>query len=124
MSASSPTEVHARLAEAFSAGDMSAFLALHEPESTQVVPPDRRHVTGTEEIRRAVEPFLSMRPKFESEVVGVLESDGLAMTHALWRLEGTDRDGKPVTLAGLGTVVSRRQPDGSWRIVLDNPLSP
>ena len=63
-------------------------------------------------------------PELESEVVGVLESDGLAMTHALWRLEGTDRDGKPVTLAGLGTVVSRRQPDGSWRIVLHNPLSP
>jgi hypothetical protein len=26
--------------------------------------------------------------------------------------------------AGDGTIVSRRQPDGSWQIVLDNPLSP
>lgn len=26
--------------------------------------------------------------------------------------------------AAFNTIVSRRQPDGSWRIVLDNPMSP
>jgi ketosteroid isomerase-like protein len=30
----------------------------------------------------------------------------------------------PVRLTGRGTMVSRRQPDGSWGIVLDDPLSP
>jgi len=29
-----------------------------------------------------------------------------------------------VELTGRGSIVSRRQPDGSWRIVLDNPLTP
>jgi ketosteroid isomerase-like protein len=37
---------------------------------------------------------------------------------------GIDRDGKPVEMGGGGTLVSRRQPDGTWRIVLDDPLSP
>jgi ketosteroid isomerase-like protein len=27
-------------------------------------------------------------------------------------------------VTGRGTMVSRRQPDGTWRIVLDNPMSP
>jgi hypothetical protein len=27
-------------------------------------------------------------------------------------------------MSGRGAIVSRWQPDGSWRIVLDNPLSP
>ena len=26
-------------------------------------------------------------------------------------------------MSGYGTIVSRRQPDGSWLIALDNPLS-
>jgi ketosteroid isomerase-like protein len=27
-------------------------------------------------------------------------------------------------LSGRATVVSRQRPDGTWRIVIDNPLSP
>ena len=53
------------------------------------------------------------------EVVATLPGDGLALTHARWRLE---LDGGE--LAGRGTIVSRRQPDGSWLVVLDNPMSP
>jgi ketosteroid isomerase-like protein len=56
-------------------------------------------------------------------VVDKLEADGLALTHARWSLVGSD-GGERVELAGRGTIVSRRQPDGSWRIVLDHPLSP
>jgi ketosteroid isomerase-like protein len=29
-----------------------------------------------------------------------------------------------VTMDGEGTVASRRQPDGSWRIVMENPMRP
>ena len=37
-----------------------------------------------------------------------------------WSIVGTD-GGERVEMSGRGTIVSRRQPDGSWRIVLDNP---
>ena len=47
-----------------------------------------------------------------SVVAGKLQSDGLAMTYARWRLVGTDAEGAPVDLSGDGTIVSRRQPDG------------
>jgi ketosteroid isomerase-like protein len=58
------------------------------------------------------------------EVAKKLQSDGLALTQARWNLTGTDADGERVELAGEGTIVSRRQPDGSWLIVLDNPIRP
>ncbi|HEY6762077.1 MAG TPA: hypothetical protein VI318_21430, partial [Baekduia sp.] len=37
---------------------------------------------------------------------------------------GRDGDGDVVQLVGRGTIVSRRQPDGRWLIVLDRPESP
>ena len=124
MPASTPEEINALLAAAFNAGDLDAFLDLHEPGATAIVPPDGKRASGTLEIRRAVEPILALEPKFESEVVGMLEGNGIAMTHARWALEAYDPKGRPLELAGRGTIVSRRQPDGSWLIVLDNPLSP
>ena len=44
-----------------------------------------------------------------------------------WQLGRTDGDLyvnhiKKAELSGRGAIVSRRQPDGTWRIVLDNPL--
>jgi hypothetical protein len=46
------------------------------------------------------------------------------MTHARWRLVQLDDEGDPVEVRGHGTVVSRLQRNGTWRIVLDNPLTP
>ena len=56
------------------------------------------------------------------EVVDKIQSDGLALTQGQWTLTGSDGD-ELVEMSGRGTMVSRQQPDGSWRIVLDNPLS-
>jgi uncharacterized protein (TIGR02246 family) len=122
MPAHTPEEIHALIAGAFNAGDLDAFLALHEEGATTVVPPEGGRVSGHDAIRAALEPTFALRPAFRSEVVGKLQSDGLALTHARWNLVGT-AGGERVELSGRGTVVSRRQPDGSWRIVLDNPMS-
>ena len=117
--ARSPEELHALIEAAFNAQDLDAFTALHEPEATARVPPEGRVVSGREAITEAVRPMIARGPSARIEVVGKLESDGLALTHARWRL-AMDGD----ELSGHGSIVSRRQPDGRWLIVLDNPQSP
>ena len=52
-----------------------------------------------------------------------LQTDGLALTHARVHVTATTA-GERLEISGRGTIVSRRQPDGSWRIVLHNPMSP
>ena len=124
MRAETPEGTHAQIAAAFNAGDIDAFVAAYEENATLIVPPDGNRVNGRDEIRSALGPIFAGRLKAEIKVVEKLESDGLALTHARWALEGLDPDGQAIELSGRGTIVSRRQPDGSWKIVLDNPLSP
>ena len=123
MPASSPEEIHALIAAAFNTGDLDAFVALHEDGAATLVPPDGRRVSGHDAIRAALEPIFALRPTATIEVVGKLQADGLALTHARLNVVGGDGDER-LEVSGSGTIVSRRQPDGSWRIVLDNPMTP
>jgi len=123
MSAHSPEETHALLAAAFNAGDLDALTQVYDEDATLIVPPEGQRVSGRDAIRAALEPTMALRPSFQSDVVEKLEADGLALTHARWRIVAT-AGGERMEMAGRGTIVSRRQPDGSWRIVLDNPMSP
>jgi uncharacterized protein (TIGR02246 family) len=123
MPARSPEEIHALIATAFAAGDLEAFLDLHEDGAVSIVPPEGRRVTGHAEIRTALAPIFALRPQARIEVLDKLQTDGLALTHARVHVLATDA-GERLEITGRGTIVSRRQPDGSWRIVLDNPMSP
>jgi uncharacterized protein (TIGR02246 family) len=119
----SPRDIHARLEAAFNSGDIDAFVDTFEEDASMIVPPTGERVSGKAAIRAALEPTFALQPIASIVVTGELEADGLALTHAQWSLAGL-RDGEPVQLAGRGTIVSRRRPDGSWGIVLDNPLTP
>jgi uncharacterized protein (TIGR02246 family) len=123
MPAHSPEEIHALIEEAVNAGDLDAFVDLHEEHATTVVPPEGRRVTGRAEIREALAPIFATRPRVRDEFLEKLQSDGLALTHARLHLVVT-RDGEQVDIHGRGTLVSRRQDDGGWQIVLANPMSP
>jgi uncharacterized protein (TIGR02246 family) len=125
MPAQNPEQTHALLEAAFNAGDVDAFADVYEEDAALLVPPDGELVVGRDEIRAALAPQFALEQKAARiEVIAKVETDGLALTNAHWRLAGTDADGNAVELAGSGTIVSRRQPDGTWLIVLDRPVRP
>jgi uncharacterized protein (TIGR02246 family) len=123
MTARAPEELHALVEAALNARDIDAYVDLYQEDAALIVPPDGGQATGKDEIRAAVDRTLALEPQARLEVVGKLETAGLALTHGRWTLAGTGEDG-PFEMSGRGTMVSRRQPDGTWRIVLDNPMSP
>jgi uncharacterized protein (TIGR02246 family) len=82
MPARSPEEIHALIAAAFNANDLDAFIELHEQDATTIVPPDGRAVSGRDAIRAALEPMFALGPRAEIEVVGKVQADDLALTHA------------------------------------------
>lgn len=124
MAARNPEDVHAALEDAFNRGDLDAFVAVFEHDATATAPLDGRVVHGRDEIRAVTAPVFALQPDAHIEVVGKVQGDGLALTHASWTLTGVSPQGDPVEMSGLGTVVSRQQPDGHWLIVLETPLTP
>lgn len=123
MSATSPDEIHALVAAAFNAGDLSAFGALHEDHATTSVPPAGWVVSGRDAIIAATAPIVARMRTFDVEVIEKLQTDDLALTHARWRATAVDGD-EEGEMTGRGAVVSRQQPDGRCLIVPGQPDEP
>jgi ketosteroid isomerase-like protein len=78
-------------------------------------------VHGAGGVAGALGGFISMNGTLDLEVTRVLEVDDLALVVGVWSFEGTGPDGEPVQLSADNADVLRRQADGSWRFVIDNP---
>ena len=62
-----------------------------------------------------------MGTKLEAREKRVLQANDLTLLITEWTINGTESDGKPINLTGRGTVVLRRQSDGNWLMVIENP---
>lgn len=122
MPARKPEEADLLVIEALNAGDVEAALAFYEPGAT-FVPDPGKAATGLEAIREVLNGFLALRPRLTIEVPEVTVSGDVALLGSRWTLKGTGPDGSPVDLAGQGAEVVRRQADGSWKFIIDNPFA-
>lgn len=120
MAAHGPKEVVSQLIEALNKGNLEAALGLYEPEAVMVAAPGTL-ASGKEALRKALAGFIALRPTIRSVTQTVIEAGGLAQYCSEWTLAGTDPAGKPVTMTGKSSDVLRKQPDGTWKIVVDNP---
>ena len=120
MPAHTPEEVQRLFAEAFGSHDLEAVLALYEPDAT-LIPQPGEVVTGTEAIREVLSGLLGMGPRFDLKVNKAFQADDTALIFSDWTLSAIDPNGNAVEMAGQGSDVARRQSDGSWLMVIDNP---
>jgi len=123
MPAYNPAEIHSLFRHAFNLGDVEAFIALYEPNAVLVV--NGKAVTSRESIRKALESFVARRGRMTLETRAVVESEqGLAVVYGGWVIEPQMGMGAETATRGLSTEVVRKQPDGTWLFVIDNPYTP
>jgi uncharacterized protein (TIGR02246 family) len=120
MPARNPEELDVLFAAAINAGDIEAVVKLYEPGAC-LMPDPGQVASGIKEVREALNGFLAMKPRIKLDARKLAEAGGIALTTSKWVLEGTGPDGKPVKMEGQSAEVARRQPDGSWLFVIDNP---
>lgn len=106
--------------EALNRGDIKAAVAHYETNGVLVAQPGVA-VVGVAAIEEALTGMLAMNPRLTTLSQEVFASNDLALYHSEWSMSGTSPDGNPVTLSGQSSDVLRRQPDGQWKIAIDNP---
>lgn len=108
--AKEPEDITRLFVQRANAGDAEGVAALYEPDAVMAFPPGQFTV-GRAAIQALFERFLADRPHFEpEEPLPTLRSGDLALTST------PPRDG-----AGARAQVVRRQPDGTWLRILDQP---
>jgi uncharacterized protein (TIGR02246 family) len=101
-------------------GDLESLMPLYEAGAAFATEPGTL-AHGATGIAEALDGFISMNGELDIEVTRVLEVEDLALVIGVWSFKGTGPDGEPVHLAAQNADVLRRQEDGTWRFVIDNP---
>ena len=105
--------------------DVDKLVALYEPHAS-LGNEDGTSVHGTAAIRETIKGLLAELPeaKITMKVVRVIPAgDDLAVLYNDWSLVGKAPDGSAVALNHHATEVVRRQPDGTWLFVVDDPYA-
>lgn len=122
MAVRNPEEMARHWQDAFNSGDVEAVLALYEPDAI-LIPQPGQVVTGREGIRQALGAFLAAKPRMALRATNIVKTGDIALIYGAWTMQGTGADGKPTQMQGQSTEVLRRQADGTWRYLVDDPFS-
>jgi uncharacterized protein (TIGR02246 family) len=105
-----PEDLTRLFVERANAGDAAGIAALYEEQAVMAYPPGGRTV-GRDAIRELWEKVLARAPHFEQEIpLPTLISGDIALTSTAPRDD-----------AGARAQVARRQADGTWLRLLDQP---
>lgn len=115
MGAHDPREVSSLFEKYFGEGDLDQLMTLYEDDA--MFPTTHSTATGGNEIRTVLQGYLDSGAKLAFGESLVFQVDDLALTHTPWTMEATDGS----TVEGATAEVVRRQPDGTWRYIIDNP---
>ncbi|WP_405164418.1 nuclear transport factor 2 family protein [Nocardia sp. NBC_01499] len=107
--ATEPNDLGKYFIERVNAGDVDGLVALYEPDAVLEFPPGSL-ATGHAEIRKVFEQLVAAAPVLEpGRQHPALVSGDLALTATT------------LTTGEVTVEIARRQPDGSWLLVVDQP---
>jgi len=109
------------MTEAFHRGDIPAILRTYEPMAVVVGAPTKP-LRGDVALRALFADFIALKPIFTYAGHDVVQAGDLALHIAPWQMLGTAPDGSKLQQRGLSVAVLRRQPDGQWLMVIDQPF--
>jgi ketosteroid isomerase-like protein len=105
---------------AFQNKDMARVMASYEDVATVVFEPGSP-VNDRAVLEQMFDGMAGVNPVFSYAGHEVIVSGDTAMHIAPWSMTGVMPDGQKIQQSGLSVAVLRRQADGGWKMVIDNP---
>ena len=109
------------MTSAFHKKDINGVMGSYEPQAVIVFEPEKP-VSDPQAIREGFYSFFAVNPLFEYLGHEVFINGNLAIHFAPWVMNGKAPDGTEIKQSGLSVAVLRKQPDGTWLMVFDNPF--
>jgi ketosteroid isomerase-like protein len=119
-----PEDCDRLILEALEKGDLEMSVGLYEAEAILLME-SGDFIKGSASIRKNNGEVISLKPKFKiDEIRTVMSGDG---TLATTRMKCTEVHRDPKSGDEVRTLVNslevvRKQPDGTWRFVIDDPF--
>jgi ketosteroid isomerase-like protein len=113
MQARRPEELPLVFRDRLNAGDLAGLMADYYASDAAYAPVPGVVVTGSE-VEAAIGRLVALGTPIEVTVRHVLEAGDTALLVVDWEIPEAG-------MSGTATDVARRQPDGTWRCVIDNP---
>jgi uncharacterized protein (TIGR02246 family) len=109
------------MTSAFHRGDIDAIMRTYEPDAVVVSEPGAP-MSGDGRLRAMFAGFIAAKARFTFAGHEVIASGDIALHLTPWKMTGVAPDGTPITAGGLSIAVLRRQEDGRWLMVIDDPF--
>lgn len=109
-----------KMTSAFEKSDIDAVMRSYEPGAAILFEPGQP-VTDETQLRQMFAGMAAAKPVFTYSGHEVVVSGDTAIHIAPWQMTAHTPDGQEIKQSGLSVAVLRRQTDGSWKMVIDNP---
>lgn len=117
-------DVHAAvqaMTEAFQSNDIAQVMLSYEKQATVMFEPNVP-ISDARQLEQMFSGMAMVKPVFEYPAGHeVIVSGDIALHISPWNMTGMSPDGQDIAQSSLSVAVLRKQSDGSWRMVIDNP---
>lgn len=109
-----------QMTHAFHKKDLKAVMNSYEDQALVVFEPESP-ITDKALLEQMFQGAFSLNPKFTYSGHEVFVNGDIAVHIAPWTMKGKAPDGSKVEQSGLSIAVLRKQKDGKWLMVFDDP---
>lgn len=102
------------------AGDLDAVMLMYEPDA-RFVSRTGETLVGRDAIRKVLAELVEAKTQFHSRVVRTVIVGDIAQLCTDFDGAREDDSGKTVPVSARAIEVLRRQPDGSWKLIMGDP---
>jgi len=118
MGAASPEQVIEQFCRLFNSGDLDGLVNdLYEDDAVFFPSPTDAPVSGKAAVADSLKEYLGYGGTVSVVASTAVTNGDIALTHTHWRLDIPGAE----AMEGLTAEIVRRQPDGTWKYVIDNP---